>query len=242
MSNATGSEDDAQLRELQDRLIIAVLPNIPFDGWSWAAIDAGARALDLEPADGQRCFPDGPRDAMAHFSDWADRQVLRIIERTPTFSKLKVREKITFAVRTRLEILEPHKDAVRAMTAKMARPTNTSLAARLVWQTADSMWFAAGDTATDFNHYTKRGLLSGVLTSTALYWLSDKSEGHEQSWEFLDRRIANVLTVGKQIGRFKSLGERLPDPSKMAKWSPFARRNPDKDETGADPEPGPTLH
>ncbi len=240
MKDATGMDEDAQLREVQDRLIVAVLPNIPFDGWSWAAIDAGIRALDMDPAEGARCFPDGPRDAMAHFSDWADRQVLRVIERTPAFSKMKVREKITFAVRTRLEILEPYKDAVRAMSARMARPTNATLAGRLVWQTADSMWFAAGDTATDFNHYTKRGLLSGVLTSTAFFWLGDKSEGHEQSWAFLDRRIADVLAVGKQIGRFKSLGERFPDPAKMAKWSPFARRKADSGEN--DGKAGPTLH
>lgn len=240
MSDAKGAEDDAQLRELQDRLIIAVLPNIPFDGWSWAAIDAGALALDLDPADGPRCFPDGPRDAMAHFSDWADRQVLRVIDRTPAFAKMKVREKITFAVRTRLEILEPYKDAVRAMSARMARPTNATLAGRLVWRTADAMWYAAGDTATDFNHYTKRGLLSGVLTSTALFWLGDKSEGHEQSWAFLDRRIADVLAVGKQIGRFKSLGGRFPDPAKMARWSPFARRKADPAE--GEPDTGPTLH
>lgn len=241
---ATASHDGAseELRDLQDRLILAILPNIPFDGWSWSAIDAGARALDMDPADGVRCFPDGPRDAMAHFSDWADRATLGVIKRDPGFEKLKIREKITFTVRTRLELLEPYKDAVRAMSAKMARPSNAVLATRLVWQTADRMWYAAGDTATDFNHYTKRGLLSGVLTSTVMFWLGDSSTGHEKSWAFLDRRIADVLAVGKRIGRFKTLGERMPTPATMAKWSPFGRGKRGASENGADQDQAPTVH
>jgi len=242
MTTVRRDDDSSELRDLQDRLILAILPNIPFDGWTWAVIDSGVRSLDLDPADGVRCFPGGPRDAMVHFSDWADRATLGVINREPGFEKLKVREKIAFAVRARLELLEPYKDAVRAMSAKMARPSNVAMASRLVWRTADRMWYAAGDTATDFNHYTKRGLLSGVLTSTVFFWLGDSSTGHERSWEFLDRRISDVLAVGKRIGRFKSLGDRMPDPAAMAKWSPFRRGKSDGADNSTSDDGQPTVH
>ena len=102
-------------------------------------------------------------------------------------------------MRTRLEILQPHKPAVSAALAFMALPPRNLHLPKMVWTTADRLWqAAAGDTATDFNHYTKRLLLAGVLTSTTLYWLNDKSHGQENTWAFLDRRIANVLKVGQK--------------------------------------------
>lgn len=231
------------LLELQDKLILAILANIPFDGWSLAAIEAGARSLGLDPVDGARCFPRGVRDAMAHFSDWADRGVVEAIHAAgDDYRTLKIREKITFGVRARLDLLEPHKDAVRAMTANFGLPSNARLAARLVWKTADVLWCEAGDTATDYNHYTKRGLLSGVQVSTSLFWLGDTSDGHQRTWEFLDRRIANVLVVGKQLGRFKNFGEHLPDLSGVLKWAPFSRRQSSHD-TDPNGEPSaPTVH
>ena len=39
------------------------------------------------------------------------------------------------------------------------------------------MWRIAGDTSTDFNHYTKRMTLGAVYGSTLLVWLDDQSEG-----------------------------------------------------------------
>lgn len=239
----TMSDETAELTGLQDRLLAGVLASVPFDGWSDGAIAAGAQAAGLDEGDAQRCFPGGVRDAMAHFSDWADRAMVAEIHAAgASFQSLKIRQKIAFAVRARLMIVEPHKDAVRVMTAKLALPNYAALAARLVWKTADAMWIEAGDTATDFNHYTKRGLLSGVQASTVLYWLGDSSEGHERSWGFLDRRIENVLVVGKRLGNFKGFGSRLPDAASVLKWPPFARRHKQGagDEAGGDS--GPTVH
>ncbi|MEM1399385.1 MAG: COQ9 family protein [Pseudomonadota bacterium] len=237
------AEDQETLTALQDRLIEAVLTNVPFDGWSQAAIDAAAASSGMEPGDAYRCFPGGPLDAMAHFSDWADRMMLAAIEEAgAAYDDLKIREKIAFGVRTRLTLLEPHKEAVRMMSGIMARPQHVTKASRLVWKTVDAMWYAAGDTATDFNHYTKRGLLAGVQTSTVLFWLADRSDEHERTWAFLDRRIANVLAIGMRIGKVTKMGARMPDPSKMAKWTSVFRNVRPGAKTSNDDEPGPTVH
>ena len=228
--------------ERKDRLLVAVLANVPFDGWSQASIDAAAASMEMSEEDTRLCFPDGVPSAMAHFSDWADRGMVAEIQAAgSTFSAFKVREKIAYAVRARLDFIEPHKEAVRLLTAAMASPAHARLGPRLVWKTVDTMWYEAGDTATDFNHYTKRGLLAGVQASTVLFWLADKSEGHESTWAFLDRRIENVLAVGMRIGRLRNAGERMPDLSKVMKWMPFARRK--EAEGSADTEGGSrTVH
>jgi ubiquinone biosynthesis protein COQ9 len=104
-------------------------------------------------------------------------------------------------VRARLEQLAPHREAVRRALSYLALPQNAALGAKCLYRTVDAIWYAAGDTATDYNFYTKRLLLAGVYSSTVLFWLNDKSEGYAETWAFLDRRIAEVVKLGGALGR-----------------------------------------
>ena len=56
---------------------------------------------------------------------------------------------------------------------------HAALGAKLMYRTVDAMWRAAGDTSTDFNFYTKRGILAGVYGSTAMRWFNDTSDGRK---------------------------------------------------------------
>ena len=196
--------------KLKDRILLATLPHVAFDGWSMAALRAGAADAGLERHDLLHAFPGGGRDAVAHFSDWADRQALKTLT-APGVSGLKTHEKVALGVRARLESMAQWREAARKATAWLATPRRAPLSARLIFGTCDRIWRAAGDKSTDFNFYTKRGLLSGVVVATTLYWLEDKSEGSKASWAFLDRRIDEVLKLGGAIGRARKLTERL-DP------------------------------
>ena len=89
------------------------------------------------------------------------------------------------------------------------------MAAKCLYRTVDAIWYAAGDTSTDYNFYTKRGLLAGVYSSTVLYWLNDDSEGAVATWAFLDRRIADVMKVPKLIGKVSGLTGKLPNPLRL---------------------------
>ncbi|TAL26905.1 MAG: COQ9 family protein [Alphaproteobacteria bacterium] len=187
---------------LEARLLEAALPDVAFDGWSDELIAKAAARSRISEDDATEAFPQGPLSLVRYFSEWADDQTLAKLP-AQKLAKLKVREKITLGVRTRLECLAPHRQAVSAALAFLALPPRNIYLPKMVWATADKIWRAAGDTATDYNHYTKRLLLSGVLTSTTLYWLNDKSEGSENTWKFLDRRIEDVLKVGGKIAAFR---------------------------------------
>jgi len=153
------------LTALRDEILLAALPHVPFDGWTGRAMAAGARDLGRDVADADRAFPYGAVDMISHYSDLADRRMVAEMERRGV-AQMKVRERIAAAIRIRLEDAAPHKDALRRALTVLALPTNAPAALRSLYRTVDAIWRAAGDTATDWNFYTKRGLLAGVFSST----------------------------------------------------------------------------
>jgi ubiquinone biosynthesis protein COQ9 len=196
---------------LKDAILLATLPHVAFDGWSRAALRAGAADAGRTPAELLHAFPEGAADAVAHWSDWADRQALAAMG-SADLSHLKTHQRVAMGVWARLEAIGRWREAARKATAWLATPRHAGMATRLAFRSCDAIWRAAGDTATDFNFYTKRGLLAGVLVSTTLYWLQDKSEGSQDSSAFLDRRIADVLAVGGRIGKVRQTLDSI-DPS-----------------------------
>ncbi|MFQ3665049.1 MAG: COQ9 family protein, partial [Sphingomonadaceae bacterium] len=120
---------------------------------------------------------------------------------TEAFRAQKVREKVKGAIRTRLEMAAPDREAIRRAASILSLPGNVPLATRLTWGTADAIWRAAGDTATDFNHYSKRAIAGAVYSATLFVWMADESEGFADTWAFLDRRIDGVMRFEKWKAR-----------------------------------------
>ena len=188
--------------DIRDAILLQALPDVIFDGWTMAVAERAAVNAGYDRSMVLAVFPGGLADFVGQLSDWADRQMLaRLNEYDP--ESMRVRDRVRLGVVTRLEILDPYREQVRKAMIYWALPHRTSQAGRVVWRTADRIWLWAGDTATDYNHYTKRGLLSGVISSTTLVWLGDESKSGAKTLSFLDRRIENVLELGKMIGRIK---------------------------------------
>jgi ubiquinone biosynthesis protein COQ9 len=124
----------------------------------------------------------------------------------------RIRDRISLAVRLRLEGMASHREAARRAVAFLSLPQNASLAAKLLIETVDAMWRATGDQSSDFNYYTKRALLAGVYSATLLHWLSDSSEDRRDSWVFLDARIEDVMKIQKMRGGLEKALENLPNP------------------------------
>lgn len=213
-------------------LLDAALRHVPFDGWTWVALDSAARDCGIGAAEARRLFPGGPAELVRTFSDEADRRMLAELERLDLAS-MKVREKVAAGVRLRLEAIAAHREAARRALAFLALPQNATLGLRCLYRTVDAIWYAAGDTATDYNFYTKRALLAGVYSSTLLYWLNDKSEDYAGTWGFLDRRISEVLKVAARLGKGVGAAMSLPDrlmanltagPGLGSPRMPFSRR------------------
>jgi ubiquinone biosynthesis protein COQ9 len=186
-------QDDAKAK-----LLAAALTHVPFDGWSEATLKAAIADTGMDATQARALFPRGAVDLALAFHDAGDAEMLARLAKAD-MSELKFRDKIALAVRLRLEAIED-KEAVRRGATLFALPHYAADGAKAVWGTCDKIWTALGDTSDDVNWYTKRATLSGVYSSTVLYWLGDDSVGHQATWAFLDRRIENVM----QFEKFKA--------------------------------------
>jgi len=185
---------------VRKRILEAALLRVPFDGWTWRTVEAAAADMELDTSMARRCFPRGVAQVIEFFVSDADRRMVEELNRRD-LAAMKIRSRIATAVRVRLEQNTQHRDAIRRALALQTTPQHASAGMSGMARTVDLMWRAAGDTATDFNWYTKRALLAGVYGSTLLYWLDDTSPGCEATWAFLDRRIENVMQIQKLRGR-----------------------------------------
>jgi len=184
------------LERLRRQLALAVGENAVFDGWTKKAVDSAAMQLGIEPTQARLAMPKTHTGMIDIYIQEVDRALETWF--TPSRAKgMKIREKIRALVWRRLEIMGPPREAIRRALAILAMPQNVPLALRIAWRSADLMWRIAGDTSTDFNHYTKRMTLGAVYGSTLLVWLDDQSEGWSDTAAFLDRRIDDVMKFEK---------------------------------------------
>jgi ubiquinone biosynthesis protein COQ9 len=196
------------------RLIEAMLPEVAFDGWSRAALRTAARQIEMPAEEALALFPRGAPNLVAAFSRWADRRMLELYESAPPEGE-GTGARIKRALGLRIEVVAPWREAVRRALAVLAMPPHAPLGARLLYETVDGIWYAAGDTATDFSFYTKRATLAGVYSAALLYWLEDRSEDFADTQAFIDRRLAEVAMIGKARRRFETALSRLPNPFRL---------------------------
>jgi ubiquinone biosynthesis protein COQ9 len=188
--------DPSPLEKLRRELALAVAENAVFDGWTRQAVDSAAAQLGIDPVKARLAMP----KSQAAMIDLYIQEIDRALEAwfTPErLSGLKIRDKIRALVWRRLEIMAPAREAVRRALSILAMPQNIALALRISWRSVDAMWRIAGDTSTDFNHYTKRMTLAAVYGSTMLVWLDDRSEDLSETASFLDRRIDDAMKIEK---------------------------------------------
>lgn len=184
------------LQAIRERLALAVGENAVFDGWTRIAVETAAKQLRIEPAQARLAFPKERAAMVDAYIQGVDREMERRL--TPRkLGGMKIRERIRALVWTRLEIMGPAREAVRNALSILAMPQNAPQGLKIGWRSADLMWRLAGDTSTDFNHYTKRMTLAAVYGSTLLSWLDDESEGWSDTADFLDRRIDDVMRFEK---------------------------------------------
>ena len=186
--------------------LAAALPNVAFDGWSQKLLDEAIKAAAIDENVAVLAFPEGVGTLIAAFSAAGDS---RMLENLPNGAGLKIRERITEAVWTRLSVDEPHKEAARRAAGWLAVPGHQRQGGKLLFETANQMWRWAGDTATDYNYYSKRLILSGVIASTRLVWFDDNSDNHAETRAFLERRIDNVMQFEKVKAKARGWSEKL---------------------------------
>jgi ubiquinone biosynthesis protein COQ9 len=200
---------DPTLDEMR-AMLAAELPNhAAFDGWTAEALALAAQATEIDPAVAALAFPAGAMDMIDAWFAHIDAVMLENLL-PEALAAMKIRARITALVEARLDLLSIDIEALRRALAVLALPQNLPRATKLGWRAADAMWHAAGDTATDLNHYSKRAILGTVYMATILAMMDDDSEGQADTRAFLARRIDGIMRFEKFKSRFShSAPERL---------------------------------
>ena len=195
----------------RDAAIEAMLPQVPFDGWTFRALRAGLTDIGMPADEAELLFPGRPRTAAAEmiavFCDLADR---KMIAASAALTEARVSGRVKAIIALRLRMNQPHKEAIRRAASVLALPGNARTAAAIMARTVDAIWQAAGDRSADFNWYTKRATLTAVYGSTMLFWLRDNSGDDSDTMAFVERRLRGVGRIGRftaqietRLGRFK---------------------------------------
>jgi len=205
---------DLTLEEMRAALAPEIAANAAFDGWGDAARDMAADTLEIDRDLARLAFPDG---AVGMIDAWFAAIDAQMTEALPaaTLAAMKIRERITALVEARLAALAPNRESLRRARTILALPQNVGRAGRLGWRSVDAMWRAAGDTATDYNHYTKRAMLLAVYAATLTIFVDDDSEDHAETRAFLARRIDGIMRFEKAKAGFVKRYEHRPSLSRF---------------------------
>ncbi len=205
---------DATLDEIAAALAPDIAMNAAFDGWSDAARDMAADASSVDRGIAALAFPGGALDMIDAWFDWIDGQMTAAL-RPDVLEGMKIRARITALVEARLSVTAPNREALRRALAVLALPQNLAHAARRGWHSADLMWRRAGDTATDYNHYTKRATLLAIYGATITVFLDDQSEGWADTRAFLARRIDGLMRFERAKAGVLQRAEQRPSLSRF---------------------------
>jgi ubiquinone biosynthesis protein COQ9 len=193
----------------RDQAILAMAPNVAFDGWTKRALRAGIRDAGMSPDEADLLFPLGTVDMIETFCDLADR---RMEAEAGNLTATTLPARVRALIALRLEQNRPYKEAIRRAIAVLALPQNAKAAAATTARTVDTIWHAAGDRSADFTWYTKRAILTAIYSATMLYWLHDNSEDDAPTLAFLDRCLATHARMHRLTRRADSLLARIPRP------------------------------
>lgn len=220
--------------EIKQQLLDAAVAHVPFDGWSEVTFQAAVRDAGVDSVMARAVCPRGAVELAIAYHHRGDALMLERLE-SVDLSEMRFRDRIAAAVRYRLDAVED-KEAVRRGSTLFALPTHGADGAKLIWGTADAIWTALGDTSEDVNWYTKRATLGTVYSATVLYWLGDNDPNHASTWEFLDRRIDNVMQIEKlkaQVTDSPTLSKLMAGPNWLLGQIKAPQRKVDADLPGS---------
>lgn len=189
-------------QETKDLLIENMLKYVPQDGWSMEALRKAVVDTGFAPGDEQRAFHGSIDRAIEHYLRMMDRQLEEKLS-SIDLSQMRIHDRVATGVMIRLRLAESHKEAVRKSLLYLSLPLRSAIAMKSLYHTVDTIWYAAGDRATDFNYYSKRFLLAGVYSATLIYWLEDASEDSLETRAYLERRLADVMMIPKIKSKIK---------------------------------------
>lgn len=207
--------ESTPLTQFRRSLALSVGENAVFDGWTEAAIVSAAAGVGIDPAIAVLAYPKDKVGMIAAYAEGID-DALAAAFSPEVIADMRVSKRIRAILLKRLEIMNPAREAIRSALSILALPRNVPTAARLGWRSADVMWRLAGDTATDFNHYSKRAILGSIYTATLMVWLDDESDGQVDTIAFINRRLAGIARFEKLKIKWRGSTDQRPSLARFA--------------------------
>lgn len=218
------SQNDNPSIETRRKILAAALSSIPFDGWTQKTLNHAVTEIGLPIGASELYFPGGAAELLMFWSEEGDRKALEKIEARGNMDNLRIREKITECVWIRLSEMQGEEQVARRAMSRLALPDVLGQGAKQIWTSADMIWRAVGDTSTDGNFYSKRTILSGVISTSILSWLADNSEDKSNARAFLEARIENVMQFEKAKFSWRKQQEKMPKPADLLSRVRYRRR------------------
>jgi ubiquinone biosynthesis protein COQ9 len=207
-------DQPANLNDLRLQLAPAIADAAAFDGWSEAAVRDAAAAAGVDPEAALFAFSGGAMDMIEAWVRSVD-AAMQAARPADQIAALKIRERIRTLVQFRLDAIAHQKEALRRALSIMALPQNARRTLAMGWSSADAMWRLAGDTATDYNHYTKRLTLGSIYAATLAVYVNDSSDDHADTKAFLDRRIEGIMKFEKAKAQLLRPREEMLSPARL---------------------------
>ncbi|XP_050760199.1 LOW QUALITY PROTEIN: ubiquinone biosynthesis protein COQ9, mitochondrial [Gymnogyps californianus] len=206
------SEDYESEEQLQHRILTAALEFVPEHGWTAEAIAEGAKTLGLSVAAAGMFHSDGS-ELVLHFVSQCNTKLSELLEQEQKLVQLGEAEKkptdqfLRDAVEARLRMLIPYIEKWPQALSILLLPHNIPASLNLLTSMIDDIWQYAGDQSTDFNWYTRRAVLTGIYNTTELVMMQDSSPDFEDTWRFLENRVADAMNMNNTAHQVQSTGE-----------------------------------
>ncbi len=189
--------------QLREKWLLALLPHIPFEGWTRQSLNRAADEAGLSAGEQALAAPRGVPDLIRAFFDRAEAQAAREISAVE-LSEYRVHERVALGVKIWLDALQPHKEAARRAAQRGFLPWGSYAALERTYHVSDMIWTAIGDTSTDYNQYTKRALLASTVPLIFLHWLDQEDE--EKLMAYIHKRLKIAM-------RFGQMGSKILSPA-----------------------------
>ncbi|KFO71364.1 hypothetical protein N303_10348, partial [Cuculus canorus] len=208
------SEDYESEEQLQHRILTAALEFVPEHGWTAEAIAEGAKALGLSAAAAGMFQSDGSQ-LILHFLSQCNTKLSELLEQEQKLVQQGEAEKkpidqfLRDAVEARLRMVIPYLERWPQALSILLMPHNIPSSLSLLSSMIDDILHYAGDQSTDINWYTRRAVLTGIYNTTELVMMQDSSPDFEDTWRFLENRIADAMKMGDTANQVQSTGEAI---------------------------------
>ncbi|KAF8774702.1 Ubiquinone biosynthesis protein COQ9 like protein [Argiope bruennichi] len=211
----SSESDDESLKDLTDfrlQILKAGLDFVPEHGWSKQSIALGAQSLGLSSSS-HTLIEDGGADLVHYFNFLCNEKLEDYLKEkySSNKEKLDIHHYIEDALAYRLKMIIPYVSKWPEAMALMVSPFQFPTDSKNLLDLVDRIWYLSGDRSLDLTWYTKRGSLALAYRLCELSLLQDKSPEYSDTFEFLQRRVENIVDASGFIDNVANSTKCLPE-------------------------------